>query len=316
MTPVSPAERRCESLAGRQHGVIERAQARAAGMSERVIDLRLGSGMWRRLLPGVYCLKGTQLTWRLRLMAACLWARGIVSHRAAGLLWGMEGIDEGIVEISTSLRRRSPEAIVVHQVTDLPDVSTIRLQGFRVSDPTRTLIDLAGVVDSCTLAASLDSALRNRQSYPELLIRRIDELGSQGRKGIRTLRELAEERGERGPTDAPLEVQAERFLTRHGLEPPRLQYWVEGPNGDRRRLDFAWPELKVGVEVDSRTWHEEYSALERDAGRANFYLDAGWKVLRLTRRGMRDEGPSLAGKLRRIIGHSQLDLDRNADSPR
>ena len=303
------AERNCERLAEHQQGVFHRDQAIEAGVGRRVIERRTRAGLWVRLLPGVYCLKGTRLTWQVWLMAACLWAQGVVSHRSAGLLWQLDGIDGESIEVTTILRRRAPRGILVHQVDNLSKLACIRYRGFVVTDPTQTLIDLAGVLDPLDLEAALDSALRRRRTYPNLLLGRLDALGTRGRRGVKHLRELARERAQGGrPTESPLEVEAKHFLNRFGFDPPARQHRVRNARGEHRRLDFAWPELKVGIEVDSREWHDDFSALEGDVARSNFYLDLDWKVLRLTRRGMRRQGPSLARQLQGLLGHRELGL--------
>ena len=304
-----PPDDRCEEIAVRQHGAFQRAQALACGMSERAIEHRLASGRWLRILAGVYCLRGTPLEWKTLLMAACLWAKGVVSHRAAALLWSMDGVEDEIVEVTSSLRRRPPPGVIVHRAPSGGNKYTVRYKGFIVTDPTSTLIDLASVVGAKTLEKALDSALRQRRTFPSLILSRLDELGARGRKGTALLRKLAEERAAGAkPTESPLEVEAETFLTANGFAPPKRQHWVTGHNGERRRLDFAWPDLRVGIEVDGHQWHEGFRALESDVARGNFYVELDWKVLRLTRRHMRTNGSSFMRRLSRWVGQSELSL--------
>jgi len=241
-------------------------------------------------------------------MAMCLWAKGFVSHRAAAFLWKMDGVPDQLLEVTSRFRRRPPSDVIVHRVAADAQVHTVRYGGFIVTDPTSTLIDLASVLDAPTLEKALDSTLRQRRSYPALILSRLDEMGSRGRNGTATLRRLVEERDGRTGTDSPLEIDVKNFLVSHGLRPPRLQYWVTGSNGDRRRLDFAWPHKRVGIEVDSHDWHEGFEALERDVSRGNFYLDLDWRVLRITRRIMRTQGGTFVRKLARLLGQTELRL--------
>lgn len=246
------------------------------------------------------------MVWETMLMAVCLWAKGFVSHRAAALLWKMDGVNNKWLEVSSRFRRRPPQDVIVHRVGADCQTHTVRHRGFIVTDPTSTLIDLAGVLDARTLERALDSTLRQKRTYPALILSRLDEMGSRGRKGTATLRRLAEERVGGSGTDSPLEIEVKNFLVSHGLRPARLQYWVTGNNGDRRRLDFAWPHARVGIEVDSHDWHEGFEALERDVSRSNFYLDLDWRVLRITRRVMRTQGSTFARKLARLLGQTEL----------
>ena len=307
MTPVSP-DARCELKADRQFGVLSRSQAVACGLSDRAIEHRLTSGRWVKILTGVYCLRGTRLVWETMLMAVCLWARSFVSHRAAALLWQMDGVDDQLIEVSSRFRRRPPPSVIVHRIAADRRIHTVRYKGLIVTDPTSTLIDLASVLDAATLEKALDSTLRHRRTYPALILSRLDEMGSRGRNGTATLRRLVEERVGRPSTDSPLEIEVKNFLVSHGLRPARLQYWVTGNSGERRRFDFAWPHKRVGIEVDSHDWHEGFEALERDVARGNFYLDLDWRVLRITRRIMRTQGGTFVRKLARLLGQTELRL--------
>ena len=70
------------------------------------------------------------------------------------------------------------------------------------------------------------------------------------------------------------------------------------------RLDFAWPGLKLGVEVEGGTWswgrHVRPDGFERDAEKYNAAALAGWRVLRFTGK-MVEDGRALA-TLRQALG--------------
>ena len=307
---VHDADSLCAALFSVQYGVIHRLQAIERGLSPRAIENRLRSGRWERILPGVYGLRGAPPSWRKALMAACLWAGGVVSHRAAAKLWGFDGIDDEVLEITTTTRKRR-RGVIVHEVASFERLDLKRTQRFVVTSPTRTLIDLAGVVDARTLEIALDRALHRSQTHIPLLQRQIDSLGTQGRRGLRLLHRVVADRAAGGrPTESGLEVDAKAFIERHGSDPPERQYWLRGINGERRRLDFAWPALKVGVEADSREWHGTLEALESDVVRNNFYVELDWRVLRLTLKGLRTNERGLADQLWNMIGQAKL---RNPD---
>ena len=71
----------------------------------------------------------------------------------------------------------------------------------------------------------------------------------------------------------PIEREMYRRLTGSRLK-PRCQFPV-GPY----RIDFAFPEAKVAVEVDGSRWHRDK---ERDASRDRELESLGWKVIRIT----------------------------------
>ena len=61
-----------ELLARRQHGVISRAQALQAGLTDKAIRCRLYSQRWRPIHRGVYQTHSGETTWLARASAAVL----------------------------------------------------------------------------------------------------------------------------------------------------------------------------------------------------------------------------------------------------
>src|SRR5579884_1527274 len=84
-----------------QFGVFSAQQARRAGLARASIARRLKAGVWERVHPATYRLRGAPPHWRQSLSAALLWAGSgaVVSHRAAGLLWHLDGMEPDAVEI-------------------------------------------------------------------------------------------------------------------------------------------------------------------------------------------------------------------------
>jgi very-short-patch-repair endonuclease len=65
----------------------------------------------------------------------------------------------------------------------------------------------------------------------------------------------------------------------------------------RWRFDFAWPTLKLAVEVEGGTWaggrHTTGAGFEKDAEKYNEAVVLGWRVLRVTP-NMIEDGRALA----------------------
>jgi hypothetical protein len=143
------------AITSRQFGVIERSQAVASGMTERMIDWRLSTGEWRILYPCVYVLRSSTPSWMQSELGAVLWAgpEAAGSGRAAGTIWGFDGIDARCIEISTTRRVRHA-GVVVHRVEELG--YTLTRRGTPVTDPFKTVVDLAGLIDRASLEAALD----------------------------------------------------------------------------------------------------------------------------------------------------------------
>ena len=111
------AERRCAQLAGRQHGVISRAQARESGLSDRQIHGRLAKRLWKQWLPGTFVVADAPSTWQQSVVAACLWAGSgaALSHWSAAALLGFEGVRYPRIEITSTKRLQSSRVLVHHE---------------------------------------------------------------------------------------------------------------------------------------------------------------------------------------------------------
>lgn len=71
------------------------------------------------------------------------------------------------------------------------------------------------------------------------------------------------------------------LLQRHGLPQPTFQHEVRAGGRLLARVDFAYPELLLALEVDGLEAHGN-RALQRDLDRQNAVVGAGWTILRHT----------------------------------
>lgn len=265
----------------RQHGAVSRRQALHAGVSSKSIRRCLESGRWQCRFPATYVLNGTADSWHRRLSEAALWAgpRAAVSHRGAAALWELTGSRAGIVEISTSRRLRS-SSVVIHRTPEMvfPDVTEV--SGIPVTTVARTLIDLCAVCKPELVEEALDSALCRRMVSVPFLWRRLNRLGGRGRDGTAALRAMLVAR--LGLTDhaaSVSETRLNRLLTEAGMA-GTAQYEIWDGAAFIARVDLAYPDLKLAIEVDSWRWHTSKAARLRDARRQNRLERIGWTVLR------------------------------------
>ena len=200
------ADRRCAPrrlLAGR--GVCR-------GSHPGLIQKSPATARWESPYRGVYRLAGAPRSWRQGLLAACLAAGdgAVASHRAAAALWRLPGLDESIFEISVPKNRRvRHQGLMVHQLGGLAPLDVTRIEAIPVTNPCRTLIDLAGAVPADTLEEALDDALRRRLVSLSRLRWRLAELGRRGRPGIGTIRTLVQSRaGNDGIPESVLETSS------------------------------------------------------------------------------------------------------------
>lgn len=271
----------CDELAARQHGVVSREQALAAGLTKRSIHIRVASGRWDRLHRGVYRALPLPPSWHQRLMAAVLHGgpSAVASHRSAAALWSLDGVGTPPIEISVKSGLKMTGAIV-HRRRPTDDPRVVVRDGIPATTIERTLVDLAAVMAPARVGRALDEALR-RGDTTLLLLR--EEIPSSGRSGRGTLRRLLEERDDRdAQVESRLEQMMLQLLRRAGIPLPLPQHRVVEDGVPIARIDFAYPAYRLGIEVDGYRWHSGVQRWREDLRRENRLKLLGWTLLRFS----------------------------------
>ncbi len=226
------------SIAAKQYGVISRAQVLRAGVPEKALKRRVAAGGLRGCHRGVYVVTGTPRTFRGELLAACLAAgdHAVASHRAAGALWGLQGVGERL-ELSV-LCPGDPrvKGARIHRVSHLERVDLTCRDAIPVTRPARTLVDLAEVVSPDALELAVDDALRRGLVSCPLVQARLRALGGRGRKGTAALRAVLDAR--------PEALEADSYA-HHGSR----SAWARDHTRNAELVAAGWRVLPV-------TWHD------------------------------------------------------------
>lgn len=140
----------------------------------------------------------------------------------------------------------------------------------------RTIADLAGLVKSADLEAALDKALLRGLVTTYGLRTYVDDRGLRHHPGVGTLMRLVADRSA-GVPEGELERRFLEILRKRGLPEPARQH-REG----RRRIDFAYIDERIAIELDGYASHGSKTAFESDRLRQNELVLAGWFPLRFT----------------------------------
>jgi len=268
-------------LAAGQYSLAHRKQALDLGMTSRQLHDRLESGLLVPVHQGVYRLAGAAQTSEQALLAACMAAGSgaVASHRSAAALWALRSVEADTPEITfPGTRRPQLRGVLVHRTDRLDRIDLSRRLRIPVTTPARTLLDLGAVAPAPVVESALEDALMRRLVTFALLTGTLERLGGPGRNGAGVLRALVEERDPAtAPTQSMLEDLLFRVVRRGGLPAPVRQYEVAGV-----RLDGAYPDIRLGLEADSRIWHGGRLDVQRNADKANILLAHGWRVLHFT----------------------------------
>jgi hypothetical protein len=287
-----------DRLARRQHGLVTRGQLLAAGLSSTAIGRHVAAGAWLPLAAGVYALASSPATWHRQVLAACLAVGGIASHRTAAALWGLAGCRPGPVHVIVQHGRSScaPPA-TVHQSRTLRPVDCTRVGGIPVTTVARTLADLGRALPRSALEDAVDDALCRR-------LVTLDRLGRQ-RASPRLAAVLATWRD----GSAPHEVAEARLLRRvlhAGLPPPETQFEVFHDGRFVARLDLAWPDRRLALELDGFRWHSSPRAFQRDRARRNRLVHLGWTVVQATPADLVGDGARVTDLLRPFFAPEEV----------
>ena len=85
------------------------------------------------------------------------------------------------------------------------------------------------------------------------------------------------------------------------LPPAEREHPVRLPSGIAY-IDFAYPHLMLGIEVDGFDTHGGLAAWERDMRRENGLKELGWTILRFSWRDVRDRPDYVAATIQRFLG--------------
>jgi len=285
-----PRDRAVGALAGRQHGVISRAQLTAIGLSRTEIGGRVTRGWLHRVHTGVYAVGHMALTRYGRFMAAVL-ACGegaALSHFSAAVLWGILDDRGQPIHVTVEGNRRC-RGVVVHRSP--LEGQRVRRDGIVVTTAARTLVDLADVVHNRrTLERAFDEA-----EYLRLDWRQATPI--HGRRGSGLLTSvLAVHAPGSTRTLSELEERFLAFCDSHGFRRPEVNASIEG-----YLCDFVWREERVIVETDGKRAHGTRRARRHDPIKDADLQIAGWRVMRVPSRRLFEEPDAVAEQLESLL---------------
>lgn len=277
---------------------VARREDVARATSTSTVSRWLTRGDLVLLQPGVVALPERSADWGVRARAAMLWTGGPLSHVSALHAAGLVTAPDGPVHVTVPTRRlpRGGTRVVTHR-SDRRLV-TVRLSRLEVVAVERSIVDAwawahmparnprAEREVPLVRTALIDGA-RSRMVGVPAVTRESDRLPLHaGRSALVSLLGLIA-----GGCESELEIWG---VTQVLPGPPTVPAWVQQhqvslQDGRRVRLDAAYPEARVAVELDGAAFHGSRAARERDLRRDTSLAALGWVVLRFSyERLMRD----------------------------
>jgi hypothetical protein len=298
------------SLAANQRGLITNDQLDECGVPSSTRFDWLGAGRLQLVHEGVFRLAGAPVTFDQYCLAATLAGAPAcyLSHRAAAQKWEMYDF-EGVIDVVVA-RPRLPrlKEVNVHRSRDLDRFHMPRLpHGIPITPPALTLLDLGAVVDWWIVREAMEQAFVKKLVTPTGLEAAYQIVARPGRRGAGVIRQLLENRslGTKG-ADAKSEVKFADLCGKFGLPKPVFHFVVFDEHGVFvAEPDFAYPDRKIAIEIDSVSIHGTADALQNDLERQNKLVNLGWTVLRFSWHDLKFRPEYVIRTVQRCLGASR-----------
>ncbi|MEQ7009823.1 hypothetical protein ABN028_26975 [Actinopolymorpha sp. B17G11] len=260
------------------------------GQPFRLLDARrhglsadsLRSGRFRRVLRSVYVGADVPDTLGLRLAAArlVLPESAVFSHQTAAQVMHLPIPGVGVPPLHVALprheSRRAVAGVVTHQS---PAVPARNFDGFPVTTPERTFLDLASQLSLVDLTILADAMVRRGFTTTEALA---DVTGSAtGRRGIVLARKVAALARPR--VDSPMETRVRLLIVLAGLPSPDPGSPVLDDDGQWvATVDLRYRAQRIAIEYDGELHHKLRGKWRRDLTTRDLLRELGWRVIVLT----------------------------------
>ncbi len=260
----------------RQFGVISRAQASEAGLTDRQVHRLVSSGEWTRLLPGVYLSAESSLSWHTWAHAALLAAgsgSALVGETAAALRDLVPKTLPITVAIPAQRRCRCRSSNIKVVRLDVTEDECVNVDGLRTTTRLRTAVDVAHLLPIAIAQPVLDRMLVLEHVTLGALT---DAITASRRAGSAQARRLAASANDMAAAES--ERMARRLFREAGLTGWVSNYSVTVA-GRELKVDLALRHLLIAVEIKGWTFHSMIDRAMSDDQRVADLGIAGWIVI-------------------------------------
>ena len=287
--------------ARRRHGVFTRADALECGLSERALDHRIKARTYEILWPGIYALPASRSTWERSAAAAVLHTGPVaaLSHGAAARKYSTPGFESALIEVTTTRHIRAADFRVHARSLLVPEDVWIR-DGIPTTNVERMLLDLSSGVGTGRLEAVVDHVCDRRLTTADRISTYLQRECLPKRRRAVLLR-LLRERGSVKPAASDLETLLARLLRDTSVIQPVRQFEVIHRGELIARPDFAYPEVKFGIEAHSFEFHHTRAQWERDLERHRRLEVIGWYIMYVTWDDCVERRAETVTRIRRVL---------------
>lgn len=288
-----------KDLAENQYGIFSRKQLIEAGLPDSSIRDLLKKGIIERDMRGIYKLLGSQTSWHQRALAATLYCEphGRLSHESVLVLFGLlpESNDtkwrkrrphgtRNFIHVTSHRPQQFNENIFFHRSTLLTEIDLhSTYKGIAHVSVERAFTDCAQQLSIIEFDYALDQAFGKRLLTPtslrDYLLHIRSAPGREKKKVANVLQPYLNTYPSKS-SESILEKRVERTV--RSICPNFVKQYTVVIFGKRYRLDLAYPEKKLVVEIDGFAHHHARTRFDSDRVRQNDLIAAGWTMIRIT----------------------------------
>lgn len=267
----------------RQRQLITPRQASEVGVHRATIRRMVVTGALDEIEPRVYGVAGAPVTWERRLLAVLLslGAPAVASHRSAARLLAIPTYEGAPMEISVPSKRGfSHRDVIVHESRDLVYLPAVTIDGVPCTPARRMAVDIGAVLGPTAYATVIRELRRDHGVTWKQLAAVLQLHSRRGRNGCGPLRrQLERYYGIEGIPETTLEQGVLDLLIDAGMRPPVCQHRITVPGVPPFRIDLAYVDEKLAIEVDGP--HHDLPEIDAyDRWRQAILEALGWEVLR------------------------------------
>jgi hypothetical protein len=274
------------NIAERQNGVVSLGQARGAGLTDQGVKSLVLKGHLIRPARSALKIAGSPPSWNQEVMVAVAAAgqAALASHQTAAFLWDLVGFPPRQIEVVMPRWDRSQKpSFKVHESKDLLPEDVDRVDGIPITTAVRTVVDL-GATARWLVEGALERGIRLGLFTLGDVGAFVRRVARRGRRGVGVIRPLLEQRlrWDRA-TESVLEDLFRKAWSHPGRPEPQAQYVIMDRSGRFVcRTDFAFPDAKLRIELDSEAYHMDRPTFRKDRSVQNRTELLGWRTLRYT----------------------------------
>lgn len=274
--------------------MVSYAQLIELGLTKDVIHRLVRARHLHRLYRAVYAVGHDAVSPRGKDLAAVLSCGpgAVLSHRAAGGLWGFIRSATARREVTAPRSKTGPNGLLVHRSRRLDPDDRALVDAVPVTSVARTLVDLADVLSERKLA----DAVHEAEVLRLFDLRKIQEAQARvpGRTGRHRLKRVLAAYEPPRLTRNEAERRFLALIQSHSLPQPRTNELLHG-----YEVDFHWPAKDLVVELDGAAAHHTRRAFVNDRRRDRALAKQGIQVLRVTAGDLEGGAADIAALFRR-----------------